>query len=411
MYTLITILLLSLAITYWHKSVRLKRTNSFFLNERDQISFILENLSDGLIEYDTEMAVVRMNRAAEKIFGIPAVDLVRKKIEQEPTDPKFRDLSIVTFPKIGENSKLIKDDSVAQGAVRIEEISTPAPNERKLKVYTITRVFNASGSVSGSIKFIRDVTKEESVSQAKSDLVAVVAHQLRTPLSGIKWVFTSLLGGDFGPLTDEQKKFLTQGEEANEGLLGLVEDILDVSRIEEGRVEYKFETVDLAAFMRSLADSFIAEAKEKNISLALDLPSEKVLVPFDQKRIRLALGNLIDNAIAYSDKDTTIAIGLKKEADTVVMSVRDSGIGIPEEAKKKLFGKFFRADNAVKVRTRGTGLGLFLAKSIAESHGGNIRFESEVGKGTTFFITLPLTAKTSEKAPAAAPVESHVYGI
>lgn len=227
--------------------------------------------------------------------------------------------------------------------------------------------------------------------QAKTQFVSVAAHQLRTPLSVSKWTFEMLLSGDFGQLTKEQQEVLKRGNEMNEQMIDLVSDLLDVARIESGKLDYVFTALDLATFLPDIQQLFLQKSQERNVTLDLPIPrpSEYVLRA-DEVRLRMVFQNLIDNAFKFTPAGGKISLVFSRKDDMLECRISDTGIGISTEELPRLFTKFFRARNAVMMDTRGTGLGLYITASIIRTHGGTIGVESAIGRGTTFYFTLPI---------------------
>lgn len=234
--------------------------------------------------------------------------------------------------------------------------------------------------------------KLQETDTAKSHFVSVAAHQLRTPLSITKWTFRMLLGGDFGPLHTEQKKVLQRGFEVNEGMIRLVGDLLDVARIETGKFLYNFEFVSIAKILEEVVSSNKENASARDVKLTLGRTGtgEMPLLWLDKANIEIALQNLVTNAIQYTLPGGKVEVLYKKDKDAVKVSVKDTGVGIPKRQIGRLFEKFFRGDNVVRMQTQGTGLGLFIVASIIRAHKGQIGVESEEGKGSTFWLTLPI---------------------
>jgi signal transduction histidine kinase len=228
----------------------------------------------------------------------------------------------------------------------------------------------------------------QELDKRKSEFLSVVAHQLRTPLSGIKWTLNMLLNGDLGPLTNDQKVFLLKGYESNQRMIALIEDMLGADRVSSGKLHYDYVPIQVLDLIDNVIYDILQQANKKNIQIEYadrkDLP--KVLV--DPDKIRAVVQNLLENAIKYTPANGKIRIHTKLDGTFVQIGIEDTGIGIPEEQQKNIFSRFFRASNAIKVETDGSGLGLFIVKGIIERHGGNIWFESNEGKGTTFYFTL-----------------------
>ncbi len=227
---------------------------------------------------------------------------------------------------------------------------------------------------------------------AKSEFLSMIAHQLRTPLSGIKWTFKMLLDGDLGSFTEEQKDIVRKGAESNERMLKLLEELIVANQNEEWEFQYNLSKVDLEQIAEKVITEFLEEARVKEVSISFKRPNKPLpLVAVDPEKIALVFQNLLENAIKYSSKNNTVSVGIDEENNTVQVAIKDSGIGIPKAQQEKIFEKFFRADNAKIEQKAGTGLGLFTAKKIVEKHGGKIWFESNEGKGTTFFFTVPIS--------------------
>ncbi|MFZ2303767.1 MAG: HAMP domain-containing sensor histidine kinase [Minisyncoccia bacterium] len=225
----------------------------------------------------------------------------------------------------------------------------------------------------------------------KSDFISVAAHQLRTPLSGVKWVLKLLLDGDLGGINDDQKGMLKRGYETNEKMIQLVNDLLNVSRIENGKFGYRFERNDFMKLLNTLVENTVLPSKERNIEVILE--NRAGMVPeflFDPEKLLIALQNIVDNAMKYTLPGGRVTIVVEKRGDYIEVKVTDTGVGIPKADIAKLFSKFFRAANVIHLQTDGSGLGLFIVKSIIMRHGGQIWVDSVEGKGTTITVVVPV---------------------
>ncbi len=226
--------------------------------------------------------------------------------------------------------------------------------------------------------------------KVKTEFISVAAHQLRTPLSAIKWTLSLLIDESVDNLTAEQKSLLMKGYESNERIIRLINEMLVVTRIESGKMVYSFSYIHIEDLIDNCLQDFIGQAEEKHIKLVFHEPKSKLpYINIDPDKVRTVLQNLIENAIFYTREEGFVTVSVVLEEHHLKVSVKDSGIGIPERQKIGIFNKFFRADNALKARTDGSGLGLFVAKSIIEKHNGQIGFESTEGEGTTFHFTIP----------------------
>lgn len=225
----------------------------------------------------------------------------------------------------------------------------------------------------------------------KSEFVSVAAHQLRTPLTSIKWTLASLLEQDNGPLNHAQEIMTENGLKATNNLIKLVNDLLNVARLEEGRFGFHFKPQSIAVIINALSTRFQKAADEKNITFRIELPSSLPLINCDDEKIVMVLDNLVDNAIKYTPPGGHVTITVRKQEKNIEVEIKDTGIGIPASQFHRIFTKFFRAQNALLYQTSGTGLGLYLAKNIIYQHGGTFTFESAENKGTVFIFTLPST--------------------
>jgi signal transduction histidine kinase len=250
----------------------------------------------------------------------------------------------------------------------------------------------------GAIVVLHDVTREKLVESMKSEFVTVAAHQLRTPTSGIKWSLGMLKDGDLGALSKEQKEIIGKAYETNEKVIHLIADLLNVARIEEGKYLNKITLSSVEDLIRSLVAEYEEEIKKRKLKFEFKKPKEELpRVMMDVDKMKIAVGNLIDNAIRYTLAEGKISISIaKKDEEQIEVQIKDTGLGIPQNQQNKMFTKFFRGDNIMKVETEGTGLGLFITKSIIEAHGGKIWFDSEENKGTAFYFTVPIKEKFAE---------------
>lgn len=239
-----------------------------------------------------------------------------------------------------------------------------------------------------------DACKNEN--RAKSEFLSMVTHQLRTPLSGIKWTFKMLLDGDLGSFTDEQRAIIQKGYESNERMIKLLEEVIVANHTNSWDFQYSRTPSDIEHIIGNIVTEFLEEARVHKIHMVFNHPPRPLpLISVDPEKIAIVFQNLIENAIKYSEPEDTITITMNElDANHVEITVADTGLGIPDEAKPSIFTKFFRADNVKELQKNGTGLGLFTAKNIVEKHGGTIRFESAMDQGTTFFITLPVSTPT-----------------
>ncbi|MDZ7771843.1 MAG: HAMP domain-containing sensor histidine kinase [Balneolaceae bacterium] len=242
-------------------------------------------------------------------------------------------------------------------------------------------------------KLAKKTSQLERINEQKNMMLGMAAHDLRNPLSAILG-FSSLLLEDHeesGCFTDQQLDFIREIHSSSKLMLHMVEDMLDISSIESGKVEINRQEVDLVDLMRHTASLYRGESDKKGIALCLQLTDEPRRIEADRHKLVQVLNNLLSNAIKYSESGTTVTLGMHEEKanDSVTFFVRDEGVGISEEDIDKLFQPFAKLKSRPTAGERSTGLGLAITRKIVQAHGGRIRVESEVGRGSTFYVSLP----------------------
>ena len=246
----------------------------------------------------------------------------------------------------------------------------------------------ADEKITGRVCVLRDVTQLKEIDQLKSDFVATVSHDLRSPLTLMRGYATMLEMA--GALNDQQKNYARMIVQGVDNMAKLVNNLLDLGRIEFG-VGLQVETVPVLDILERVTGDLQMQAKQKNISLGVELPRDLPhAIEADQALLHQALYNLVENAIKYTPEGGAVTVHVDPRPDgSLIFAVQDSGIGISEEDRKRLFEKFYRGTNRDALMQRGTGLGLAIVKSIAERHGGKAWVESELGKGSVFFLQIP----------------------
>ena len=236
----------------------------------------------------------------------------------------------------------------------------------------------------------REVRQLQELDKRKSEFLSVVAHQLRTPLAGIKWALTMLQQNQAEPLSEKQKKLVLSCEEGNERMIAIVNKMLHADRISAGTFELSPVTTDLEALIESVIEEVHLAAAERSVSVTFTHDAHIPALVLDPEMTRFAFQNLIDNARKYSPLHGTVLVRAEMQGAQLVCSVADHGIGIPLDQQQYIFSRFFRAKNAIATEPNGNGLGLFIVKSILEKQGGRVWFTSEENKGTTFYCAFAL---------------------
>ncbi|MEK7658621.1 MAG: ATP-binding protein [Patescibacteria group bacterium] len=340
--------------------------------ERDKTEVIVNNFSDGLILLNEKNEISTINPEAVKMLELETGELLKKPIRALAYFQKAAPI----LPAIGLQSNNVSKKEVVLAKDFIIELSVIPLNLDKNDV--------------GRLIVLHDISRAKIVEKMKTEFVSLAAHQLRTPLSIIKWSMSMLEKGDFGKLAKKQRDVVKQTFTNNERLIFLVNDLLNVTRIEEGRYLYETAMADIAKIVNFATDYYKQEIKKKKIKVKFIKLDDLPQIMVDEEKIRMVVQNFLDNSIRYSREGGKIIISLENDSKNIKFKIQDFGMGIPKNQQDKIFTKFFRGDNATKVNTVGSGLGLFLAENIIEAHGGKIWFESEEHIGTSFYFSLPI---------------------
>lgn len=341
--------------------------------EKNKTLAIISNFTDGLLVFNRENRVSLISPQAKSFLGVEEKEIMGKHISE---------LSNVSDLKLLVN--LVGEDIKT---VFREEVSL---KDSKLVLEVTTAPFFQSKDRLGTLVILHNITREKLIERMKTEFVSLSAHQLRTPLAAIKWTLKLFLEGDLGQITKEQKEFLEKTYRSNERMISLINDLLNVTRIEEGRYISQLLFYDICDIAQSVIELSKEEIKKKDIKIEFEKPGEIPKILMDQEKIKLVIENFIDNAIKYTFPGGKVTVSIIRGTNEVEVRVKDTGVGIPKDQQSRVFTRFFRGSNVVRMDTEGSGLGLFLAKNIIEAHGGRIGFESESGKGSTFYFIIPM---------------------
>ena len=349
-----------------------------------ELEAILWGIGDGVIVTDPQLRLTMLNPVAARMFavtgrvahGTPVTNVV-------PNDDLL---------------KLLENTLQGEEALSVQEIALDGDRDGDAKIYQAlaTTIAGDDGVVQGVVAVLRDITGQKELERMKSNFLSVVSHELRTPLHSIKGFVDIILMGRTGEISDTQRDFLNTVRSQTDHLQTLIQDLLEFSRLESGQVKLRLEQVSVAEVANEVVDNLTPMAGEKGVSLQSKVPPDFSSIEADRMRITQVLTNLAHNAIKFTPEGGSVTVGATDLRDQVMISVSDTGIGIPGYERDKIFDRFYQVDSTTTRQYRGAGLGLTICKHIVEYHQGRIWVEGDEGEGSTFLFTLPKELEAEE---------------
>lgn len=369
--------------------------------ERDLSKAVISSMGEGLLVINRDYKIILMNQAASILLRIAPNEALNKSIQEIfcLKNDAGGDSEECDLPLQG----LFKEPNI----LNIDLDDNYYCRQKDGKFFPIAVIMasllNTSylkEDIQGAVIIFRNISKEKSFDEAKSGFISIASHQLRTPLTSIRWFSEMLLDGDAGKLTGDQKHFVERIYQGTDRMINLVNLLLQIARVEAGRVKIEPKPVDFKFLTEGVIMSLQTQLDEKKQTVKIQaIPEELPKVPMDEDVAWQAIQNILNNASRYSLEEKTIVVTIRLDTvkSEIVYSVKDQGIGIPKIDYNNIFEKFFRADNAFRYVPEGSGLGLNLVKKLVEDWEGRIWFESEEGKGSEFFFTIPLKGMKEKK--------------
>ncbi len=361
--------------------------NADLRETRARISAMINCVGEALIAFDRAGTITFVNRSAEELFSWKSPqDAVGKKytdvlfLEDAPGTPVPFEKRPITV--------CLATKKMVDAAAPVQYYFRRTDGTRFPASIIVSPIVSGTAFV-GVISSVRDATTEAELDRSKTEFASIASHQLRTPLSAIKWYAEMLLGNDFGKLNREQERYLQEVSDSNDRMIDLVNALLNVSRIDLGELAVNPVPLALKMTVESVLKESVLAAGIKRVHLVKKFGKLPKIVA-DPTLVRIVVQNLLSNAFTYTPKGGNVTITLAPEETSVLLTVADTGCGIPKKHQNNIFMKFFRADNARVVQPSGNGLGLYTTKAAVERMGGKIWFTSEENVGTTFFVRLPL---------------------
>jgi two-component system phosphate regulon sensor histidine kinase PhoR len=333
---------------------------------------ILSGMIEGVIAIDQERRVILINSAAEEMLNIPTGKALGRfhweVIRHSRLNPLFQEVLETGNPKM-------------------EEIILHYGGERILRVQAAA-IPDQGGNPWAMVAVFHDITQIRDLERVRKEFVANVSHELRTPLTSIKGFVETLRNG---ALSDPEKslRFLEIIEKHTERLNRLITDLLNLSQIESGKIGMNLKSIYLGDVVSRVISNFKEIAEQKRQNIKINIPPDLPHVMADEGRIETVMENLLDNAVKYTPDHGEITISVFDKDDDIQIEIADTGMGIPPKDLSRIFERFYRVDKARTRELGGTGMGLSIVKHIIEAHGGNVRAESEAGKGSRFIFNLP----------------------
>ena len=361
--------------------------------ERNMYFLLLSSIGEGVLALDPERKITISNEIAEKTLGFTKEEISGKKIDEvlkfihvnkEPLEESFWHEAFAGSKAI----LLPADISVIGKGNKVVPIVAVASAIKNVK----------TKEVNGIIITFRDIREERALDEARISFISVASHQLRTPLTSMRWFSEMLISGDAGSITEEQKHFVERIYEGTERMINLVNLLLQIARVEAGRVKIEPAMISFKNLLKgiSVALRSLLDVKSQQLDVKT-IPDPFPEISMDQEVVWQVFQNLLSNAIRYSPEKSVISVLVTKKGDFAEVVVKDSGIGIPKAQQDRIFEKFFRAENALKLVPEGSGLGLSLVKGLVDGWGGKVWFESEEGRGTRFYFTIPMSGMKAKE--------------
>ncbi|HEX9722395.1 MAG TPA: ATP-binding protein [Candidatus Paceibacterota bacterium] len=372
-------------------ATREKELQSHLEKEKIQYEGIVKDIGEGLVVTDGGGKVVTINPAAASLVGYEEKEVMGKKWASD-------------IPRVlGEQGKSIALEQTATfRAIKQKKPSAATyyyvrKDGSSFPVHVTATPFIMKGKIIGSVSVFRDITKEKEIDRAKSEFVSIASHQLRTPLTAIRWSFEKLVRQEKSLSGEKNKEYTNQLFGAVKRMNKLIDALLNVSRIELGTLRLQPKPLDAISLAEQVLQECKSSVEEKELRVEIEWEDGLPHIAADPNFLVIVFQNLISNAIKYTPPRGSITLMAISQQGSVVFSVQDTGYGIPKGQHDKIFTKLFRADNAAAKDKTGTGLGLYITRFIVEQSKGKIWFTSEEGKGTTFFFTLPIQEKSNRK--------------
>lgn len=365
---------------------RIELVNKDLLVEKERVEAVIENIAEGVLIIDNSRKIIGLNKAGAKMLGLQLSQCVEEKcyeIFKTNYCHRDKDRCLMLKKLEGKFSPFGYDYYVSCN----DGSKTPV-------LISIGLLYNEDGSFAGAVEVFRDITELKEIDQMKADFIANVSHELRTPLTSIIMAVRVMIDKKIGELTEKQEGLLKIVNSDSERLVRLINDLLDLSKMEAGMVKMEFQHVDVYPIIEETVSSVQSIAESKNIKIENLVHPEIGTLYIDPDRIKQVFTNLLYNGLRFTENGGSVSVRAEEDEADVEFSISDTGVGIPKDKQSLIFERYRQLDED----SGGTGLGLAITKNIVEMHNGKIRVESEVGKGSTFVFSLPRVKRIPQGA-------------
>ena len=362
--------------------------------QKNRLQVILDNLPVGVF-------IGRAPDGKAELVNKRGIEILGKGLDPRAGATNYQDVYALTREDgtLYPSKELPLPITLKTGLISIKKdiyVIRPDGTRTALRVASAP-ILDSNKVMIAAVAVFEDITKEIAIDKAKTEFISLSSHQLRTPLTSIGWYTDMLLSGDAGKLTKAQKDFIQEIYNGNQQMVNLVNTLLNVSQIDLGTFIIEPEPTDLVKIAKSALSELTSQIKQKNLKIVEKIDEQFPIVNADPRLVRIIFQNLLSNAVKYTPDKGIVTLEITQENKNIIITVADTGYGIPKNQQNKIFTKLFRADNVREKEPNGTGLGLYIVKSIVENSGGKIWFTSEENKGTIFYVTLPLKGIMEKK--------------
>ena len=358
--------------------------NSFFANVK-HFEQILDSVNDGVYVTDWERRIVYWNKAAQRITGFSREKVVGKYCHESVMQHKDEVGNSLCDTDLCPLHRAIQTGQSSSRPLRV--VAQKADTDSFVSAVSVAPVRDGNGNVIGGVEVFRDITEDLELERVKTEFFSTITHELKTPLTSIIGYLDLILEGDTGEINREQDEFLSISLKQAERLLNMISDILEIQKMKGGDLPLNSEHIDLVVLTSELLTLQEPLLREKGLTLNFHHPKTAPYLG-DRRKLEKILENLISNAIKYTRKGG-VTVTIKENEQSYIFSVADTGVGLSPEEQEKVFERFYRSDNSLTRDTGGTGLGLYIVKTMLEKMGGEIFLVSEPDKGSKFTVNLP----------------------